>query len=223
MNRKWLILVVSLAGAIVFYLAYSNISIKPDSERLRSDSSKAKQEIFSWKEKVASGIKALELATSYSDQCYEGQNNFKVHSGYTKRCSLKYNFYYGFNNFQQTLLQFEDSLLSSGWKGRLNEKPISAAFSESTTKDVGDVLFFNQLFTTTETDNDTLSIGCASAKPSARSFDIDLITREEMVAPTGWYFENIQEADLAGVKAKATQNGFENVCVLSYVRVYFNR
>ena len=63
---------------------------------------------------VASGFKVY--ASAKDDRCYDGENNWKRTDGYAHRCSLRLTRLLGFGgDFRQTMLDFEKSLLNSGW------------------------------------------------------------------------------------------------------------
>ncbi|MEI7632068.1 MAG: hypothetical protein WCJ60_01975 [bacterium] len=55
-------------------------------------------------------------ASTY-DSCYKGQNNYKVHSGFSNRCTLRTTKYYGSNiNFRSEMMKLDQVLVSTGWQ-----------------------------------------------------------------------------------------------------------
>lgn len=63
---------------------------------------------------VASGFKLY--ASARDDRCYDGENDWKRTDGYAHRCSLRLTRLLGFDSdFRPTMLDFEKSLLTSGW------------------------------------------------------------------------------------------------------------
>jgi hypothetical protein len=84
-------------------------SIKADREKLDARIGAGLEAIV-----VASGFKLYASATD--DRCYDGENNWKRSDGYAHRCSLRRTRLLGFDSdFRQTMLDFEKSLLTSGW------------------------------------------------------------------------------------------------------------
>lgn len=63
---------------------------------------------------AANGFKVY--GSAEDDRCYDGENNWKRTDGYAHRCSLRLTRLFGFDSdFRQTMLDFENSLLNSGW------------------------------------------------------------------------------------------------------------
>jgi len=55
--------------------------------------------------------------TATHDYCSSGQNNWKVKDGYAYQCSLRITKFYGFNgDFRQQMIDFEQKIISIGWK-----------------------------------------------------------------------------------------------------------
>ena len=56
------------------------------------------------------------LASSIVDECYRGQRNYKVDTGYRHRCSLRGTVLVGFEgDFRSEMFDFDDFLKRSGW------------------------------------------------------------------------------------------------------------
>jgi hypothetical protein len=141
-RRTWKIALIIL-GVIVAapFLAYGgfivllnggiantirNLKPEPNMERasIKSARDKRSGDIESALRSIGANNDFTAFATGKDDRCYEGQNNYKVAQGYAHRCTLRLTRYYGFDgDFRQRMLDFEKSLLSSGWKNGLSDDP----------------------------------------------------------------------------------------------------
>lgn len=73
---------------------------------------------------VSRGLRGDELGHSQVDQCYEGQRNYKVDTGYEHRCSLLLGVLVGLDgDFRARMLELDGWLQQSGWQSRDGEWP----------------------------------------------------------------------------------------------------
>lgn len=73
---------------------------------------------------VASDLGGQVLGESIVDECYEGQRNWKVDTGYDYRCSLLVGAMVGLDgNFRAQMLELDVSLEKVGWKSTDGEWP----------------------------------------------------------------------------------------------------
>jgi hypothetical protein len=113
--------VVMLNGGIANTIR--NLKQEPDMERtsIKSARDKLSGDIESALGFIGEKNDFVIFATGKDDRCYKGQNNYKVTQGYAHRCTLRLTRYYGFDgDFRQRMLDFEQSLLSLGWKNGLS-------------------------------------------------------------------------------------------------------
>lgn len=140
--KTWKIALIILAAVVaVSFLAYGSFivllnggiantirNLKPEPIMERASIKSARDELNG---NIDSALRLIganngfaAFAAAKDDRCYKGQNNYKVTQGYAYRCTLRLTRYYGFDgDFRQRMLDFEKSLLSSGWKNGLSDDP----------------------------------------------------------------------------------------------------
>jgi hypothetical protein len=73
---------------------------------------------------VAGELQGEVIGYSSVDQCYEGQRNWKVDTGYNYRCSLLVGVLVGLDgDFRAQMLDFDESLRELGWESDNEEWP----------------------------------------------------------------------------------------------------
>ena len=73
---------------------------------------------------AAAKLPGAVIGRSSVDQCYEGQRNWKVDTGYDYRCSLLISVLIGLDgDFRAQMLQFDKSLRELGWESDNGEWP----------------------------------------------------------------------------------------------------
>ncbi|MBP6880818.1 hypothetical protein KBC31_04285 [Candidatus Saccharibacteria bacterium] len=104
------------SGGIDGYIYNLKPVPNPKSPRVSASRSIVKKEIdheFSQIEK-ASSLKRYAVSTY--DNCYEGENNWKVKEGYAHRCDYQITRFYGFDkDFRHKMLEFEATITTLGW------------------------------------------------------------------------------------------------------------
>jgi hypothetical protein len=90
----------------------------PDPLTLTSKRAQMASSIIAIQEEIKKrNDKLTYFAQSIHDQCYMGQNSWKVKEGYSNRCSYRVTYFYGFDgDFKEVMTKFDDDLLKSGWK-----------------------------------------------------------------------------------------------------------
>ncbi len=131
MNKKTL-LVIFIAFGISATLAFISTTFLYGglgnlAKNLKSMPNPKSKEVSLPREKIRSEIKdefsAVEQETGltnsgseFLDECYKGQNNWKVHQGFAHRCSYRITQYYGFNpDFKIQMLNYFKNLAFLGW------------------------------------------------------------------------------------------------------------
>lgn len=90
--------------------------VRPWDQDVEQARSSKQTELASLLEQIESHLGAVNLATSYSDRCGTGQNNYKVWEGFLKQCKIMSNRFFGLSgNIQEHLLAFEAYIYENGW------------------------------------------------------------------------------------------------------------
>ena len=144
MRKKWLVISGVFAACVaisVIATSYLSGGFGNLAKNLKSMPNPKSEAIARPREKVITEISGefatLEQKTGLSnfgseflDECYEGQNNWKVHQGFAHRCSYRITRYYGFNNdFKMQMTNFLNSLFSIGWNTNTNYNSDSIAMT----------------------------------------------------------------------------------------------
>jgi hypothetical protein len=67
-------------------------------------------------EDAASAVGGTVVARASEDDCYEGQNNYKVHDGYDHRCTIRRAVVAGFDgDFRERIRLLDRRLFAAGW------------------------------------------------------------------------------------------------------------
>jgi hypothetical protein len=67
-------------------------------------------------DEAARALEGRIVARTSTDECYEGQNNYKVHDGYDHRCTLRRAVVVGFDgDFRERIDVFDRRLFAAGW------------------------------------------------------------------------------------------------------------
>jgi hypothetical protein len=113
-----IILFPRLSFSGLFDLSSADSKKSPDPLTLTSERAQTAANIVAIQEEIKKrNDKFTYFAQSIHDQCYLGQNNWKVKEGYSNRCSYRVTYFYGFNgDFKEVMSEFDDDLLKSGWE-----------------------------------------------------------------------------------------------------------
>lgn len=119
-----ILITIPLAGLTLIWIAFSGgidreakPAPDPNSSNIIAKRDAAKTSINQAFEALDASIGFTNYATSTHDRCYEGQNNWKVHDGYSHRCGYRVTRFYGFNgDFRQQMIDFEQKIDSIGWE-----------------------------------------------------------------------------------------------------------
>ncbi len=65
---------------------------------------------------MASALDGAIVGRASSDECYEGQQNYKVNDGYAHRCTIRRTLAVSFDgDFRERIARFDTRLFSAGW------------------------------------------------------------------------------------------------------------
>jgi len=168
-NKKWnwivlliaipllvyLILVISFSGGISAVVSNLKPAPNPESYSVTTKRNNARQSLEVSFAELAGKVRFAEYATSSHDLCYEGQNNWKVKSGYAHSCDYRLTKYYGFNgDFRQEMLDFDQKITSLSWlpAGRNTQRYkkdgvlLAFEYAEKDTKNLFAVEYAQQAF-----------------------------------------------------------------------------
>ena len=113
----YLLIVISFSGGINGVLSDLKSAPDPKSAAVTEKRSSAKKDIGTEFDQLEKSFTTSQTKDSTYDNCYEGQNNWKVHEGYAHRCDYRVTRYYGFNgDFRQKMLGLEQELFKLKWQ-----------------------------------------------------------------------------------------------------------
>lgn len=113
----YLLLVFSFSGGIDGVISDLKSAPDPKSSSVTEKRNSAKKDIGTEFEQLEKSFIPSKTADSVYDNCYEGQNNWKVKDGYAHKCDYRITRYYGFNgDFRQKMLDLEQELFKLNWK-----------------------------------------------------------------------------------------------------------
>jgi hypothetical protein len=113
----YLLLVISFSGGIDGVLSDLKSAPDPKSSKVTAKRNISIEDI----EREFSHVEEASNLTSHTsstyDNCYKGQNNWKVKEGYAHRCDYRITRYYGFSgDFRITMLEFDKDIKAIGWQ-----------------------------------------------------------------------------------------------------------
>lgn len=112
-----LLVFISLSGGIRGAIADITPDVNPNSKKVVQERNTAKTNINNAFDTFNQALHTTPMAKSVTDQCYRGQNNWKVKDNYANRCTIKVTNYYGFStDFKPTMLSLEKELKKNGWQ-----------------------------------------------------------------------------------------------------------
>lgn len=135
-NKKWkkiliivslIIIAIPLLGYLLLFIGFSggidgvisDLKSTPDpkSASVTEKRNLAKKDIGTEFDQLETSFTPTQAEDSIYDNCYEGQNNWKVKEGYAHRCDYRVTRYYGFNgDFRQKMLDLEQELFKLKWQ-----------------------------------------------------------------------------------------------------------
>lgn len=113
----YLLLVISFSGGINGIISGLKSAPDPKSAAITEKRNSIKNDIDTEFDQLEKSFISSQMKDSTYDNCYKGQNNWKVHEGYAHRCDYRVTRYYGFNgDFRQKMLELEQVLFRLKWQ-----------------------------------------------------------------------------------------------------------
>ncbi|HEX8182772.1 MAG TPA: hypothetical protein VF575_04195 [Candidatus Saccharimonadales bacterium] len=113
----YLFIVISFSGGIGGMISDMKSAPNPRSSGISAKRTTAQSDIEAAYNQLQQSTGFKEYKNATYDQCYEGQNNWKVKDGYAHRCDYRVTKYYGFNgDFRQEMLDLERKLFALNWQ-----------------------------------------------------------------------------------------------------------
>lgn len=110
-------LLVSFSGGIDGIISDLKSAPDPKSRSVTERRKIVKADIKSEFDQLGVSFLHAQTADSVYDNCYKGQNNYKVKEGYAHKCDYRVTRYYGFNgDFREKMLTLEQDLFNLDWK-----------------------------------------------------------------------------------------------------------
>lgn len=223
-----LIILFAVVAAAAFDHVRKAQNPLPDDPVIRQAAIAKQEELESVIKSLASGLDIAFLSTAHSDRCKAGQNNWKVHEGFDKRCQVRASQFYGFNsNIQDKLLQIEEKLLATGWKYYIDtiNKPITRDLERFHEKDPRtDVLpdsnnGYKSQHYIRENSSKSLSIRCADRTTNLYGFDTDQLVFPGSGSGFDYTSDHILKHD--PMESMFSKSPYAFLCMIGITDTYF--
>jgi hypothetical protein len=104
------------AGGVDGYVYNLKPQPSPENPKINTRRNQIKKDIESEFFQIEKYSNLKYYGTSVYDNCYEGDNNWKVKEGFAHRCDYRVTKFYGFNeDFRFKILSYENEITALGW------------------------------------------------------------------------------------------------------------
>jgi len=218
----YLSLVITFEGGIDGFISNRIPAPDPNSPSMNAKRETVTAEIAQSFDEIQNTLHYNYYETATHDYCSKGNSSWKRSDGYAYLCSIRITKFYGFNgDFRQQIIDFEQKIISIGWKppsyrpDNPCEKMLEEYYDPYPEKLVSDLPSFDCRY-----EKDSLSLEPEFAEKATRSFILqDAIQKVSGGSYDEIYDErNFQESSLV---TKIITNTDRFVLIISIQKDYF--